>query len=182
MKVLSVAFFVPSMTDIFDTPIPINVVATAIAFIMYAFLQVATSKSLKRYIRKEHFPDQRVFYIKKFFRVFYVTTLLTSLVLIWGIDLQAALVILSSMFAVVGIGLFASWSILSNITASFVIFFAAPYKIGDTIRVIDGDNSVEGRVVDMKLFHLEIRNPEGQVVSYPNSLIVQKPTIVITTG
>ncbi|MBC8524735.1 MAG: hypothetical protein ISR54_05015 [Chlorobium phaeobacteroides] len=67
-----------------------------------------------------------------------MSTFLSSLVLIWGIDLQAALVILSSMFAVVGVGLFAGWSILSNITASFVIFFSAPCKIGDTIRIVDG--------------------------------------------
>ncbi len=169
------------MPDIFDTPLPINVIATCIAILIYSFLQIATLKSLKRYTRKQHFPDQRVFYIRKFFNVFYLTTLLTSLVLIWGIDLQAALVILSSMFAVIGVGLFASWSILSNITASFVIFFSAPYKIGDTIRIVDGDNSMEGRVVDMELFHLKIRNTEGQIVSYPNNLIVQKPTIVMVS-
>lgn len=169
------------MKAILDTGISSNIIATAIAFVIYAVLQIATAKSLKRYGQELQFPDQRVFYIKKFFKVFYVTTLLTSIVLIWGIDLQAALVILSSLFAVVGVGLFANWSILSNITASFIIFFTAPYKIGDTIRIVEGDESTEGRIEDIKLFYLKIRDSKGQIVSYPNNLIMQKPTIIVTS-
>ncbi len=167
------------MKTLLDTHLAINVIATVVALLLYAGLQFATAKSLKRYGKVRHFPDQWWFYIRKFFRVFYVATLLTSLVLIWGIDLQAALVILSSMFAVIGVGLFANWSILSNITASFIIFFSAPYKIGDTIRIVDGENSVEGTVIDMKLFYLTIRDAEGRIISYPNNLVMQKPAIII---
>ncbi|WP_294344913.1 mechanosensitive ion channel domain-containing protein [Prosthecochloris sp.] len=169
------------MKTIFDTEISINIVATVIAFIIYAVLQIATAKSLKRYGQELRFPDQRLLYIKKFFKVFYVTTLLTSIVLIWGIDLQAALVILSSLFAVVGVGLFANWSILSNITASFIIFFTAPYKIGDTIRIVEGENGTEGRIEDIKMFYLKIRNSNGQIISYPNNLVMQKPTIIVAS-
>lgn len=167
------------MKTILDAQLSINIIATVVALIIYAFLQIVTAKSLKSYGKVKHFPDQWWFYIRKFFRVFYVATLLTALVLIWGIDLQAALVILSSMFAVVGVGLFANWSILSNITASFVIFFSAPYKIGDTIRIVDGENSVEGTVADMKLFYLTVRDAEGRIISYPNNLAMQKPAIII---
>ncbi len=150
------------METILEAQLSINIIATVVAFIIYAFLQIATAKSLKSYGKVKRFPDQWWFYIRKFFRVFYVATLLTSLVLIWGIDLQAALVILSSMFAVIGIGLFANWSILSNITASFIIFFSAPYKIGDTVRIVDGENSAEGRII-----------------SYPNNLVMQKPVVLV---
>ncbi len=167
------------MNTILETQFSITIIATIIAFIIYAVLQIATANSLKRYGKEQHFPDQRVFYIKKFFKVFYLGTLVTSLVLIWGIDLQAALVILSSMFAVIGVGLFANWSILSNITASFILFFAAPYKIGDTIRVLDGESGIEGRIVDIKLFYLKIRDAKGQIISYPNNLVVQKPAILV---
>lgn len=168
------------MKSIFETQLSINIVASIVAVLIYSVLQIATAKSLKRYGKKEHFPDQRLFYIRKFFKVFYVTTLLTSLVLIWGIDLQAALVILSSMFAVIGVGLFANWSILSNITSSFIIFFAAPFKIGDTIRVMDGHDGTEGRIVDMKMFYVKIMDAEGRVVSYPNNLFIQKPVTIIS--
>lgn len=168
------------MKTILEAQLSINIIATVVAFIIYAFLQIATAKSLKSYGKVKHFPDQWWFYIRKFFRVFYVATLLTSLVLIWGIDLQAALVILSSMFAVIGVGLFANWSILSNITASFIIFFSAPYKIGDTVRIVDGENSAEGIVVDMKLFYLTIKDAEGRIISYPNNLVMQKPVILVT--
>ncbi len=44
---------------------------------------------------------------------------------------------LSSIFAVLGVALFAQWSILSNLTASVLIFFVFPYRIGDRVKVSD---------------------------------------------
>ena len=71
----------------------------------------------------------------------------------------------------------AQWSLLSNITASIIIFFSYPARIGDTIRVVDGDNSVEGKIIDITLFQVLIETRKGETVNYPNNLIVQKPLI-----
>jgi MscS family membrane protein len=75
----------------------------------------------------------------------------------------------------VGVGLFANWSMLSNITASIIIFFFYPYKVGESIKIIDGENSVEGTVMDITLFNIEIKTAEGRTVTYPNNLAIQKP-------
>jgi len=77
-----------------------------------------------------------------------------------------------------GVALFAQWSILSNITASLIIFFGFPYRVGDTVRVIDGDEDITGIVEEITLFHVLIRKGEN-MITYPNSLILQKAVVKI---
>jgi small-conductance mechanosensitive channel len=64
---------------------------------------------------------------------------------------------------------------LSNITASALIFFFFPYRIGDPIEVVDGDHTVAGQIIDMTLFWVKIEDAQGGVTCYPNNLILQKP-------
>jgi small-conductance mechanosensitive channel len=44
---------------------------------------------------------------------------------------------------------------------------------------MDGDNSIEGRVIDITLFSVIISLPNQNKIYYPNNLAVQKP--IITT-
>ena len=91
-------------------------------------------------------------------------------------------VFLSSVFAIIGVALFAQWSILSNITASLVIFFGFPYRVGDKIKVTDPDFDLSGTVVEISLFHVLIRSDSGNVITYPNNLILQKPVVKLDRG
>jgi small-conductance mechanosensitive channel len=88
-------------------------------------------------------------------------------------------VFLSSAFAVIGIALFAQWSILSNITASLIIFFAFPYRVGDRIKILDKDDDISGIVDEITLFHVIVRK-DDDLISYPNSLILQKAVVKLT--
>jgi small-conductance mechanosensitive channel len=45
--------------------------------------------------------------------------------------------------------------------------------------VVDGDNSVVGKIVEISLFQIQIMDEEGNLVLYPNSLFMQKPIIKI---
>lgn len=94
-----------------------------------------------------------------------------------GVGYGQLSVFFSSVFAVVGVALFAQWSILSNITASLIIFFAFPYRVGDWIRVAEKDEEVLGQIIDISSFHVIIRRFSGDIVTYPNSLILQKPVV-----
>lgn len=87
---------------------------------------------------------------------------------------------LSSIFAVLGVALFAQWSILSNVSASVLIFFAFPYRIGDKIKVCEKDEDISGTITDITMFHVIIRHENGNIITYPNSLILQKGVIKIT--
>lgn len=102
--------------------------------------------------------------------------------MVLGLGYGEISVYLSSIFAVIGVALFAQWSLLSNITASVVIFFAFPYRVGDRIKVTDPDFDLSGSVEEISLFHVLIRTDAGNMVTYPNNLILQKPVIKLDRG
>lgn len=150
---------------------------SAVAIIGY-IVAISIIKGMIRSFGERHaFVEKRILYTKKFFQSFLFVFLLVAIVIIWGIDIKGIFIFASSFFAVVGIAFFASWSILSNITSSIVIFFSFPYKMGDRIKIIDGDNSVEGTIRDMTFFNIHIECQDGNTTFYPNNLAIQKPVI-----
>jgi small-conductance mechanosensitive channel len=105
--------------------------------------------------------------------------LVLTLLMMWGVELRGLLVVGSSLFALLGVGLFASWSLLSNVT-SFLVLFAQNYcRIGLWVRVVDGANFVEGKIVDMNLLNVVLENVDGNTVLYPNNLFIVRPVIVL---
>ena len=119
--------------------------------------------------------EKRIFYISKILSFIMVLISFLLLAIIWSVSLSGVLIFASSVFTVIGVALFAQWSILSNITASIVIFFTFPARVGDSIKIIDGDNTVEGKIVEIALFHIELIDGEGETILYPNNLFMQKP-------
>jgi small-conductance mechanosensitive channel len=85
----------------------------------------------------------------------------------------------SSVFAVIGVAMFATWSILSNVTAGIILFFSFPFKIGDRIRILDSDFPEEADILDIKAFHLYLKKDNGELVTYPNNLLLQKGVALI---
>ena len=124
--------------------------------------------------RKKVMP-RRVFYIAKVFNIFFIGALLLTLAFIWSVDMKGFTIFASSVFAIIGVAMFAQWSILSNVTASIIIFFTFPARVGDKIRILDGDDSVEGVITEIALFQTELKDDEGHTLLYPNSLLLQKP-------
>ena len=86
---------------------------------------------------------------------------------------------MSSVFALIGVGFIAQWSILSNITSGIIMFFTFPYKIGDYIIIHDKEFPKEGIISDIKSFHLILTTQENEIVTYPNTLMLQKGVTVI---
>ncbi|MBB1322928.1 mechanosensitive ion channel family protein [Shewanella sp. SR43-8] len=107
--------------------------------------------------------------------LFFVTISVMAVSL--GLGYQEVSLFVSSAFAVLGVALFAQWSILSNITAGVLIFFAFPYRIGDRIKIVDKEEDMSGIIVEISLFHVLIKRDIGDVMTYPNSLMLQKAVI-----
>jgi len=122
---------------------------------------------------------KRVYYIEKVFAILIITTTVVILIFIWSVDIKSIALFASSFFAIVGVALFAQWSILSNITASIIIFFSFPAKVGDNIKIIDGENSIEGIINEISLFQIELIDSQNNIVFYPNNLLLQKPVVKI---
>lgn len=126
--------------------------------------------------------DYRLKYIVKTIHIALTLLLFIFMTLLMGVEYSQVAVFLSSVFAVIGVALFAQWSILSNITASLIIFFAFPYRVGDTIQIVDNDDSIKGVVEEITLFHVIIRQESQNIVTYPNSLILQKPVVKLNVA
>jgi small-conductance mechanosensitive channel len=121
--------------------------------------------------------QRRIYYVAKSISILIIFISMFFLALIWSVSLSGLLVFASSIFAVIGVALFAQWSILSNLTSSIIIFFSFPSRIGDYIKILDGDNSVEGKIIEIELFHIRILDHDDNIVIYPNNLFMQKPII-----
>ena len=137
------------------------------------------SRTVNRFGEKRHVARDRIFYIQKTLQLFIFIMVLLTLGLIFGMNYSQVGLVVSSVFAVVGIALFAQWSILSNVTASIIIFFFFPYRVGDKISICEfQEKNLEGEIVEITLFHVIIKREDGGVLSYPNSLVFQKPIII----
>jgi len=123
--------------------------------------------------------DLRVLYITRLMKMGMVFCCLVVMCLILGLGYSEISVFLSSIFAVVGVALFAQWSILSNITASMIIFFGFPYRVNDRIKILDKDDDMSGIIVEISMFHVILQRPDGNLITYPNTLILQRAVLKI---
>jgi len=116
------------------------------AFITIAYLLILkTIKALVTRMGNDKSVDQyRISYIKKTLSILLTALLVALLLLSSGIAFAQLSLFISSLFAILGVALFAQWSILSNITASLIIFFFFPYRVGNQVKVIDGDDDISG--------------------------------------
>lgn len=155
-------------TNFFLTLIHIIATIATFSFFKYFFHKVGEIKKV---------PQKRIYYILKSVQILISIIALVILGMIWSVSFSGMMVFASSIFAVIGVALFAQWSILSNLTSSIIIFFSFPARVGDTIKVIDGDNSIIGKIEEISLFQIELTDKDGNTVFYPNNLFLQKPII-----
>ncbi len=134
---------------------------------------------VRRFAKKLEKVEHRTGLIIKYIDFAIVFAIILCLFLIWGVRFEDVGVVLSSVFAVIGIGLFAQWSILSNITSGIIMFFTFPYKIGDYIIIHDKEYDFQGTIEDIKGFHVLLKTQDDRLISYPNSLMLQKGVSVI---
>ena len=59
------------------------------------------------------------------------------------------------------------------------MFFSFPYKVGDKIKIHDKDSPLEGIIEDIRAFQLHLRLDNGDLVTYPNNLILQKAVTLV---
>ena len=136
-----------------------------------------TKNYVSKIAEKYKYDEKRVSLIKKVLVINWVIIFIVLFILIWGISsVKGITIYFASFFALAGIGLFASWSVLSNITSAIILFFEYPIKEGNRIKIQDGENTIEGEVVGLSLFNIEIKNNK-ETIFYPNNLAIQKAII-----
>jgi small-conductance mechanosensitive channel len=98
---------------------------------------------------------------------------------IWGLKQNEIAVFVGTILTALGIAFFAQWSLLSNVTSSLLLFFNHPIKIGDTLKVLDKDYPFEGEVTDLTYFFILLKSDDGEIITIPNSLLLQKSVSVV---
>ena len=135
--------------------------------------------TITKVARKNGINDARIRLIRRYITVtlFLIAMLIEAI--IFGTEVHDLAVIFSSVFAIIGIALFAIWSILSNITSGIIMFFNFPYKVGDKIEIHDKDFPIRAIIEDIRAFQLHLRLENGDLVTYPNNLMLQKAVTLI---
>lgn len=151
-------------------------VATLVLLLIFQFiLKKAAHKVGQR--SEIHITRTRLMF--KYINILVLLIAVFLLSIAWGVGFTELSLIFSSVFAVLGVALFAIWSILSNVTSGVILFFSFPFKIGDKIKIHDKDMPIEAIIEDIKAFHLHLRTLDGELITYPNNLILQKAVSLV---
>ena len=156
-----------------------EVIYSIILFIVLLIIRAIIVITVKKIGKRSGTTEARANLIGRYATVtlFLVGILIEAIII--GADFSDISLVFSSVFAVIGIALFAIWSILSNVTSGIIMFFSFPYKVGDKIKIHDKDYPVEAIIEDIRAFQLLLREDNGDLVTYPNNLILQKAVTLI---
>ncbi|MBU2279051.1 MAG: mechanosensitive ion channel family protein [Gammaproteobacteria bacterium] len=160
------------------SPTIIQLIISLIVLAFYALLSRRIAPFIYKTIAATMLKDDMNRRAMVVFHILLFLLLVVVLSIIWGVDIKGLLVLASSMIAVVGVALFAAWSLLSNITAFFILLGQRSFAQGVFVKIIDGSNFVEGVITEVNLFSTVLRTTEGELVVYPNNLIVSRPVMV----
>ena len=156
-----------------------KIIYTAILIIVLSIIRYIIVITVKKIGKKSGTTEARAGLIGRYvtFSLILIALLIETLIL--GVEPQQVALMFSSVFAVIGIGLFAIWSILSNLTSGIIMFFSFPYKVGDKVKIHDKDDSIIGIIEDIRAFQVHLRDDNGDLVTYPNNLILQKAVTLL---
>ena len=166
------------MTKFFNT-YQDQIINTIIVFGVLFVVQFVANVLIRRLGKSRRKNKGRIKLVGRYVTATFLLIALLIEAFIVGVGVDDLVVLFSSVFAILGITLFANWSILSNVTSGIVMFFSFPYKIGDKIHVHDKEHEVIGIIEDIRSFQIHIRLGNGDLMTYPNNLILQKAVTLV---
>jgi small-conductance mechanosensitive channel len=156
-----------------------EIISTGILLLIVILLRVIVSKLIRRYAKLSEIIERRTNLVVKYIHLLINIIAIFTLIVIWGVQTKDIFITISSITTVLGVGLFAQWSILSNISSGIILFFSFPFKIGDVIKIHDQDFPIEAEIEDIKAFHVYMKTKEGEMITYPNNLLLQRGISII---
>lgn len=156
------------------TEFEIKLLESGISLALVLFIKFILTLVIRSTSRKHIYNRDRVKVTNKITNLILFLLFLGATISIWGVDKSKLAVFLSSILTVLGVAFFAQWSILSNMTASLIMFFNHPVKIGDHVTVLDKEYSITGRISDIRIFFLIITTDAGETITIPSNVMIQK--------
>ena len=155
-----------------------NLLGTCLALIGYVLITRITLPRLTKYTDDGGFRSEQVTKAYHMVRLVTATLTIAVILLFWGIDFSGLLIFSTSIITLLGVALFASWSILSNVTSFFIMLFHTSFRRGNYLRIIDGDNYIEGYIAELGLMNTKLTTSNNEHVIYPNNLLLARPIFV----
>ena len=152
---------------------------TVVVIGLYVVTSLATTWLTVRLGRAQGYQADRIRGALRSIRILLSLLFATILLIVLGVDFAAIPAFLGSFIAVVGVACFATWSVLSNVTAGLIIYATKDLHLGDLVRIGSGEDMLEGRIVEFRLWTLLLRREDGCTVIYPNNLLIQRPVIIL---
>ncbi len=154
-----------------------KVLMGVVVLVTYRIIKKIATRAITNLASSKGVKKARLSFIQRCFNVALLFLTASLFAIVTGIGYGDVSLFLSSVFAVLGVAFIAQWSILSNITASFLIFFVFPYRVGDRIKVVDKDEDISGEIQEISMFHVLIKHQNGHLITYPNNQILQKAVL-----
>ncbi len=153
----------------------IKIIETVVTAIIYILISRISNSVIDKRMTKKVIQKSRGKIIKKVINVVLLLVCAAMVFTFWGVNQSDLAVYIGSILTVVGVAFFAQWSILSNITSSIIIFFNHSVKLEDTIIIMEAkEYEVEGRVSNIGLFFVTLKTKEGEEITLPNNIFIQK--------
>lgn len=160
-------------------PYKIQIIETAIIMVAYIVIRYITKVYVNNTLKQTQLQRGRRKMIIKALHLLSFLAAVVLLAAIWGLEQGEIAVFVGTILTGLGLAFVAQWSLLSNVSSSLLLFFSHPVKIGDTIKVLDKDCQFEGEVTDLTYFFVHLRTDDGEIITVPNSLFLQKSISMI---
>jgi small-conductance mechanosensitive channel len=151
-----------------------KIIESLIIILVGSIIRIMITNSLKKIRNKFGFQKTRVLIVNRIITFLVYAAVIVLIAFIWGVDEKQLMVYVSSFLTILGIAFFAQWSILSNITAGLILYINYPVKIGDTITILEKDNNITGVINDIGAFFITLTVEDGDLITLPNTVILQK--------
>ena len=151
-----------------------QIILSAVVIILLPIIKYIVKKIVAKYGRMIQIHEIRIGQVKRILSIMLNITFFFSIAMIWGVEPNNLLVGLSSVLAFIGVALFAQWSVLSNVTAGLIMFFTAPFRIGDHVNIIDKDIPIAATIETIQSFYTHLRTDDGELIVIPNNVFLQK--------
>ena len=156
-----------------------ELIISGIVLLSLLIIRFITNFTISKVAKRNGLNVARIRLMRRYVTVVLFLIAILFEAFVFGAEFKDLAVIFSSVFAILGIALFAIWSILSNVTSGVIMFFNFPYKVGDKIEIHDKDFPIKAIIEDIRSFQLHLRLENGDLVTYPNNLMLQKAVTLV---
>lgn len=149
-----------------------DTVAAAVILLGAMAVWIVVARSLLALELRARVPEALLTPLKLLLRYGLIIVTMLLFLTAYGIPVGNFWTFVSTAVGLVAIGFVAVWSVLSNISSTFLILIARPFRLGDNIGIVGEE--VAGRVTDINFLFTTIRKENGDLFKVPNNQFFQK--------